>query len=350
MFTIKDFDVIRELSGAAGLSGREKPVADLISSILRSIGWEVFQDRLNTVSILKEGSGPHIMFVAHLDEIGMIVRRITDEGFILVHRVGGINPISVSGRMFDLWADSGRISAFAGILPPHLQKSSKLPDIQDIYLDIGASSKEEAEQMGIQVGDGITSRPNFEICGTKVFGKGLDDRLGCFILIKLAEFLKDLKTDYTISLVFTSFEETMLQELGPVIRRLNPEMVIGVDGTLTFDTPDIQNKQCDITLGKGFCIKWMDTIPGKATYYPDWELSKRLATFAKVNGFIFQSETVSGICNALSPVAFMNRGIVTASLSIPIRYHHSDFEMADLKDVKSLFNFLSKTIEAKIYV
>lgn len=350
MISDNDIELIKQLTEIPGLSGREKPVADFIYSKLISSGWEVSKDRLNNVLAKKSGIGPHIMFIAHIDEVGMMVRKITDDGFVLVHRVGGLNPVSVSGRKFDLWTGKGKVSAFCGTLPPHFAGKQPVPEIENLYLDVCAETRQEVHDLGIRVGDGITSNSEFEHIGHRICGKALDDRIGCFIMLKLIEMINNLgSVRNPVTMAFVSLEETMTLETAPVIRQCSPDIVIGIDGTLPFDTPDIPDKQCDITLGKGFSIKWMDAIRGKAAYYPDWNLMKVIIDFAEKNDISFQSEVVVGICNALSPVAFMNQGVSTVSFSIPIRYHHSGYEMADIRDIQSLLSFISNLFETEIF-
>jgi endoglucanase len=275
-----------------------------------------------------------------MDEVGLIVRRITPDGFIKVERLGGISLHTLPGSALDLWTNHGRLNALVGAVPAHLVNGQpNYPSGEDLYVDIGASSKEHALSMGVKIGDALTWKSDLcALTDHRIRGKALDDRLGCFALIKLAEMLDKEKIKADITLAFGVQEESMIFESAPIMANINPDIVIGIDGTLPFDTPDVHEPQCDLVLGKGPSIKLFDAIRGKTSYLPDWDLTTKIITFMEERGFPYQPEIVVGLSTALSLVPFMNKGIKTACLSLPIRYHHAAVEVADLDDLMTLIN------------
>ena len=337
-----DFDVLRELTAAPGLPGREAPVADLIRRKMPT-GWELESDPLGNLVAHRPGPGARLMFMAHMDEVGLIVQRITPQGFLKVDRLGGMGLRSLPGSRLTLWSDMGPLNAQVGVLPQHLENRQYL-ELTDLYVDIGAGSADEARRMGVQVGDGLTWRAHFERLGETCFSsKALDDRLGCFALLSLAA--RELDTQADVCLAFVAQEETILAGGLPAVEKYRPDVLVGVDGTLTFDTPDTLNSQCELVLGGGPALKWMDAIRGKnAAFVPDRGLVQRVRTLAKSVGISLQDEVVSGISTALAPLTYTAGGVRSVALSLPVRYHHSPAELADRRDVESLVNLLEKMV------
>ena len=341
-----DVSLIKRLAETPGLPGRESLVVEVIKAALPQDTWHCHVDPVGNLSARKEGKGKKLLFIAHTDEVGLIVRRITPEGFLKVERLGGLGLQVLPGSAFDLWTDEKRFDAMVGCLAAHLENdAAEKLRLEDLYVDVGGTSQEEILSWGINVGDGLTWKSDFcQLPGNRIRSKTLDDRLGCFALIKLAQEISNEHLDYDITLGFVGQEETMLFESAPIVNALEPDVVIGIDGTLTFDTPDGSEPQCDIELGKGPTIKLMDAIRGKTGYLPNWDLTQKIIHFLESSGFLYQREVVVNISTALSLVPFMHSGLETAGLSLPIRYHHSAVEVADLSDLEILINVLKMMI------
>lgn len=349
--TEKDFALIEALVTTPGVSGRESHVADVIEAALPSAGWVTRRDPVGNLTARKVGKGKKVLLIAHMDEVGLIVRRITPDGFLKVERLGGISVHTLLGSALDLWTENGRLDALVGAEPAHLVNGTAASNaIEDVFVDVGASSKAEVLAMGINVGDVMTwkSQPCV-LKGGRIRGKALDDRLGCFALIKLAELLSSRETDADITLGFVVQEESMVFESAPIVHQLNFDVVIGVDGSLPFDTPDIKEPQSEIHLGGGPCIKLMDAIRGKSAYLPSWDLTRKIMRFMDDQSLPYQREIVIGLSTALSLVPFMNTGIQTAAVSLPIRYHHSAVELADVKDLVHLLDLLQALLIKNVF-
>ncbi len=343
--TCLDFDLLRGLTHTPALPGREAALARLIQSELPEEGWQTRLDGVGNLIATRPGGGKHVLFAAHMDEVGLLVRRITPQGFLLVERLGGMSMHALEGSRLSLWTESGELDVQVGLLPEHLWTPAAA-DVRSLYLDVGARSAQEAAAMGIQVGDGLTwSSPLQRLGAHFVSGKALDDRLGCYLLLRLARLWQAVPPGCTLSLAFVVQEETSEMGSLPVMQTIAPDFVIGVDCTLAFDTPDLEGRQSDVRLGKGAALKWLDTIPGKPVFVPNLELARRIRSVARAQNIPLQDEVVTGIINALMPLPFAGRGVPCAALSIPLRYHHSPVEVAHVQDVENTLALLRCLID-----
>jgi putative aminopeptidase FrvX len=341
---MKELDLLTKLVETPGLPGREEKITKLILENIPS-NWETKIDPIGNLISHLPGNGKRVLLTAHMDEVGLIVRRITKEGFLLIDRLGGINIYTLPGSRLDLWTDRGKLPAQGGILPQHLA-DNKIIDLTRLYLDVGAVSQAEVNKMGIKVGDGLTWNAPLRIFGKDIIsGKALDDRLGCWTLINLIQSIGEpLPCD--LFLAFIVQEETSLASSTPVAQSINPDIIIGIDGTLVFDTPDLESQQSDVRLGCGPALKWMDSIHGKSgTYIPSFPLVKRIRELASASNIPLQTEIISGLTTTVNLLPFANQGIKTAAISLPIRYHHSPIETASLKDADEVLKLVSLIIQ-----
>ncbi len=339
-----DFDLLERLTGVPGVPGREEQVADLIRSSMPSKTCICSLDNLGNLIAHIPGKGKRVMLAAHMDEVGLIVQRILPNGFLKVERIGGTSLRALSGSRLSLWTSKGCIPAYAGVLPQHLDTNEPM-DFSKIYIDIGSTSDQETRAMHVSPGDVLTwESPLRSISDTQISGKALDDRLGCYILIQLAKLLQPQELKCDLYLAFTVQEETILMGGMTAANAVSPEIIIGVDGTLSFDTPDLEGSQCDLRLGKGPAIKWMDALRGKlAAFVPNQKLALHVRETAQENDIPLQDEIVTGISTAITPMLYAGKGAAGLALSLPIRYHHSPVETADIHDVENLI-FLLKTL------
>ncbi len=336
-----DFDLLERLTGTPGVSGREERVADLIQSSLPSKTCNCSLDNLGNLVAHMPGKGKRVMLAAHMDEVGLIVQRILPNGFLKVERMGGTSLRALPGSRLSLWNSKGCIPASAGVLPQHLDTNEPI-DFSRIYIDIGSSSDQETRAMNAAPGDVLTwDSPMRSIGGMLISGKALDDRLGCYILIQLAKLLQPQELKCDLYLAFTVQEETMLMGGVTAANSISPEIIIGIDGTLSFDTPDLEGSQCDLRLGKGPAFKWMDAIRGKlAAFVPNQKLAHHVRETAQRNNIPLQDEIVTGMSTTITPMLYAAKGAAAIALSVPLRYHHTPIETADLRDVENIIILL----------
>jgi endoglucanase len=338
-----DFDLLKRLSETPGVSGHEDRVAELIQSELPREHFNVHKDNLGNLIAHKSGKGKKIMIVAHMDEVGLIIQRILPNGFLKVERIGGTSLRALPGSRLSLWSSEGCIPAAAGVLPQHLDPKEPITDFSKVYIDVGANSIEEIQSLGILPGDVLTWDSSFQSIEKNLLrGKALDDRLGCYMLIQLANLLAAQETKHDLYLVFSVQEESMLSGGVTAANAISPDMLIGVDGTLAFDTPDLEGQQCDMRLGNGPALKWMDAIRGKmAAFFPDQEFAKSVRKTANDNNIPLQDEIVTGMSTAITPMVYASKGASAIGLSVPIRYHHTPIETADKRDIENLILLLN---------
>jgi len=339
--------LLEELTGIAGVSGREQKLAEVIRRNFHS-AFKISTDPLGNLIAHLPGSGPKLLLIAHMDEVGLIVQSISSQGFLMVERIGGISIRSLFGNRMDLWTGGKKLPAIVGVLPGHLDNQEPVK-MSDCYVDIGASSYHDAVEMGVQVGDVLTWPPDFQqLHESTISSKALDDRLGCFALLTLGEELAGETLHSDLYIAFVVQEETMLGGGLPVAYAVQPDLAIGIDGTLAFDTPDTQGSQSNTCLGKGPVLKWMDAIRGKqAVYVPDMNLNQQIRQIAHDKKIPLQHEVLTGLSTAITPIPYQGNGVRTAALSLPIRYHHSPIESANLNDVRTLIDLLKEFVQAR---
>jgi len=338
-----DLDLLRHLTSLPALSGFEKPVADFICGRLAELGLETRVDTIGNVTAHIPGSGPRLMLIAHMDEVGFMVRKVYQNGFLAVQRVGGASQHALPGQLLHVWTDEGPLPGVVGVLPQHLARDVLPPPLDKVYIDVGASSREDAFALGIRPGTVITHAPTFELLNKKLIcAKALDDRIGCYLLLRLAERWHNRRPECELWLAFVVQEESHLGRATlPVARAVKPQLAIGVDVTLAFDTPDLTDGQTDVALGEGPAIKVMDHLPGTLWGFLGHEgLRSHVENIAEKRGLPLQREIVVGLSTAVAPLPFAEEGIATAALSLPLRYSHSPVEVLHMDDVVAADNLL----------
>ncbi|MCL5074548.1 MAG: M42 family metallopeptidase [Chloroflexi bacterium] len=335
-----DLRLLEELTALPGISGFEDRVGAYIIGRLRGYGLEAKADSIGNVVAHLPGPKPRLMLFAHMDEVGFVVRRIEDDGFVRIERVGGIAEQSLPGQRLDLWTQKGHLEAVAGSKPQHLGLGSEATTLDKVFLDVGARSGEQARLLGVRVGDCITYRACFSILSSDTLSaKSLDDRAGCALLLELAQEARD-KRACDLYLAFTVQEEAVLRGAAPVAYAIEPDMAIGVDATVALDTPDTKG-QGEMSLGQGPAIKVMDHLRGTLTGFISHQGLRRLVEdVARECGIPLQREVIMGLTTAASPLPFLHRGIPSTVLSFPCRYTHSAVEAVDRRDLEQLKRLL----------
>ncbi len=342
-----DLSLLAELCEKPGLPGFEGPVAKFLASCLHARGIDSQIDRIGNVIGHLPGNGPRAMLIAHMDEVGLLVRKIHAGGFLAVERLGGTSTHALPGKRMLVWTDHGPVPGVMSAIPMHLIADVSQPSLPGMHLDLGVRSQAEAEALGIEVGLPITYAPSFDRINGCVASKSLDDRLGCFLLLELAARMQAQAGQCDLWLVFAVQEENMLSGGVPVANVIDPDWALGVDATLAFDTPDLSNGQNDVALGAGTVVKVMDRLRrvGQGLIaHP--ALRRHLESLAKSAGIPFQREVIIGISTAATPLAFAATGIPSAAVSFPLRYSHSAIEVADLDDVRATADLLEHAVRS----
>ena len=301
---------------------------------------ETFTDAYgNAVAVLNKGGSPRIMLAGHADEIAMTVNYISKDGFIYVRRLGGVDPAIVRAQRVTIHNKQGPVRGVVGNVAPHLTKQEgerKVPKIEDLFIDIGVSSKRDAEKW-VQIGDPITLVDEFEFLrGDLAVGRAFDNKIGTFAVaeaLRLLSTQKGLKAE--VSAVSNIMEEVGLLGARQIAYTLKPDCALVVDVTHATDYPTInQQAHGDVKLGKG------PTITRGGCNHP--AVVARLEKVAKQQKLKLQYEAMSATSGTDTDVIFWTRGgIPSALISLPNRYMHSPVEMINLKDLERIPELLA---------
>lgn len=334
-------DLLETLCRLPGISGFEHPVAQAICASLEAMPVECYVDRIGNVVAHLPGEGPRVLMLAHMDEVGYMVNRILPDGFLQLERVGGAAIHTLQGAHMQVWTDSGSIPGVVGIIPPHIQSDHRPDGLDGYYVDLGMHSIEAVHECGIEIGSPVTVRPVFQKLENRVAAKALDDRAGCALLVELARALVGQPLACDLTLAFVAQEENLLVGGLPVANQVKPDWVLGVDATLTYDTPDLTTYHGQVALGSGPAIKIMDHLRGRGQgLIAHLPLRKHIEQVAKTHGITLQREIAIGISTAASPLVFAGEGLPVAAVSFPLRYSHSPAEVVDLNDLNQTLQLL----------
>ncbi len=329
-------NILKQLCLIDGVSGRENLVRETIISLLPS-DCEYTIDALGNLIVTKTGkksSKNRIMLSAHMDEVGMIVTFIEQDGSLRFSTVGGIDPDVIVGSCVRV----NNISGVIGSKPIHLksaQDRSKSVSIYELFIDIGASCKEQAEEH-VNLGDVVTFDSEFLQFGEgKVKSKAIDDRFGCAVLLKLLR--EDIEYDFTCA--FLVQEEVGLRGARPATYAVNPDIAVVFETTTAADTPLSAGKDKVCVLGSGAVVSFMDN----ATIY-DSELYKLAFLTAKENNVLCQTKTAIAGGNDAGAISQSRNGVKTISISLPCRYLHSACCVADEQDMDAILNLATKIL------
>ena len=326
------YTTLKRLCLTSSVSGREDKIRDEIKNIITPLVDEVSTDALGNLIALKRGKGDKkIMLCAHMDEIGFIVNYIEDNGMIRVGTLGGIKLAAASYTM--LVSDKGVKGALCA------NADAKPGDYKNdvMYIDIGANSRREAERH-VSIGDTFVCAPSLtRLCGTRVCGRPIDDRVGCLALIEIAERLAGVDLDASVYYVFSVQEEVGCRGSKPATFAIAPDIALCFDVTATGDTPNATPMACSI--GKGVAVKVKDN-----SVICHSGLVEELCTLARSEGIPYQREVLTFGGTDTSSMQLTGYGSVAGALSIPTRYVHSGVEMCDMKDVKACIDLAEKYI------
>ena len=340
--SLKFFD---ELMRTSGPSGFEIPCAAVFRKRLEPFADELYVDVTgNSIAILNPDSPFRIMLAGHYDEIGFQVVYITDEGLVTFRAVGGIDKVTLPGLEVDILTATGKVPGVIGRKPIHLQTPKEretVMEINDLWIDIGAESRSEAEKL-ISIGDPVAFRVNYARFGkNRVMSKGLDDKIGAFVIAEAFRLLSERDCKLGVYAVGTVQEELGLRGAKTCSFAIDPQAAIAVDVGFATDVPGVEKKQWgDVTLGGG------PIICRNADINP--VLYSRLISAAKKGKIPVQIEAghrASGGTDT-AQIQLSRAGVATALVSIPNRYMHTPVEMCDLRDAENAAKLIADTISS----
>ncbi len=324
--------MLKELTMLNGVSGKETAVREYIKKQIESYADEVYVDKMGSLIAFKKGKSAEkrFMICAHMDEIGFIVKGITDDGFLKFAEIGGIDSRLLPGKR--VYVGENHIPGVIGIKAVHMatpEERKKSVKIKDMYIDIGYDSKEEAEKH-TNLGDYIYFDSEYTEFGNgKIKAKALDNRVGCANLIRL---IKDADFTYDTWCVFSVQEEIGLRGAKVAAKAINPDAALILEGTVCADTCDTPKHEHVSTMGEGPVISIMERSSRS-----DIEFVRLIKETAEKNSIPYQfKRTVKG-GNDAGAIQVANDGVKTAVISVPCRYIHSAVSVADKIDFENTY-------------
>lgn len=315
-------DILRELTALDGVSGEEDAVRDYIISKIKD-HCEYKIDPLGSIIAFKKGkncSAKKLMVDAHMDEVGLIITSVTSDGFLGFSAVGGIDTAVLMFRRVRIGSINGVITG----KPIHLisaEERKKLPKPESLYIDIGASSKEEALSL-VRIGDRAVICGEYTEIGNKIKAKAIDDRAGCAILISL--LAKD--SDYDFYATFSVEEEVGLRGAKAAAFTVEPDSAIVLEATTAADIAGVEPSKRVCVLGNGPAVSFMD----RATVY-----DREYYDTALKSGIKCQPKAAVAGGNNSGAVHLSRGGVRTLAISVPCRYIHSPSCVADKEDIEN---------------
>lgn len=327
-------DLIHRLCEAYGPSGSEDEIRQVIVDEIKDIVDDFRADALgNLIAVRRshDGNGKRVMLAAHMDEIGIIVTHIDDDGFLRFAPVGGVLTTALVGARV-VFAN-GVEGAFGVEGKPF---SNSRPDADAVFLDVGATSKEDVP---VSVGDAAAFRHQFADLGSRLIAQNFDDRIGCAVLIETLRNLEE--TPHEIYAVFTVQEEVGLRGATTSAFGIAPDIAIAIDVTATGDTPEAHPMA--IALGKGPAIKVKDR---GMLAHPS--VKRLLIETAKQHEIPYQLEVLEFGSTDARAIQTTREGVPAGVVSIPTRYLHTPSQMLDYGDVQHTVQLLDAVLSSSI--
>ena len=344
MFNRKSLQFLEDFMLSSSPSGYEMEAAKVFRNYLADC-CEVRADVLgNSIAVLNPEAKTRVMLAGHYDEIGFQIVYISDNGLLYFRPNGGIDKLNVPSSEVEILTAAGRIPGVIGKKPIHLLKEaerSKALELSDMWIDIGAESREEAEKL-VSVGDPVAMRSNFRFLGTNRFAsKGTDDKIGAFIVAETMRALSKRKLNVAVYGVGTVQEEVGLRGVETAAYAIDPHIGIALDVGFATDLPDIPQKQYGaIALGAGpILTRSCDN---------NIKLGALLRKAADAKKIPYQESAAHRATGGTdtAKLQMTRSGVATALISIPNRYMHSQVEMCDLRDAEGAVKILTETIAA----
>ena len=336
-----------------GLSGYEGNVRRYIKAELHALGLSTRTDRLgNLIATIAGGDAlPSVMFIAHMDQLGLVVRKIEASGLIRVERLGGVPEKALPAQ--EVVLSVGQAREIRGVIANKSHHATapeekyKVLPYPELYIDCGFTNAAEALAAGINIGTPIVYAPNVvELAGTRIAGTSVDDRAACAIQLELARALAARKHGPTVHLVFSVQEEFNLRGAITAAQILEPDICIQLDLALATDTPDMGHRG-DVRLGAG-PVMGMYSFHGRGTLngcLPHPAMVKLMDDSAARANITLQRSAHIGALTETSYVQLVGQGVACIDMAFPCRYTHSALEVCDLADLESLTRLLLAALD-----
>lgn len=342
---------LQTLCSLGAPSGHEDLIVRTLFDHFVGRGFSPEVDRLGQVSVTILGTDPaanRTLVSAHLDQLGLVVSNVREDGFVKFVRLGGVPERVLPGTRITINTRSGNVPGVVGLKSHHLtpaeDKYKALPT-SELYLDVGAQSVDEVAKLGITIGDPCCYEYHWtDLANGRFSTVSLDDRLGVVALLALVDRLVDQERAGNLHIAFTTQEEFHVRGTLALVEKYNPDIVINVDVSPACDTPELSGVSA-VSLGGGPVINRLSfhgrgTLGGLIPHPALLEAAEQAALAASTK---YQYEVIIGLINDAAFVPMSSaKGIAAIGISIPVRYTHSPVETGELSDLEGTIDLLER--------
>ncbi len=341
----KSLELLKKLTDLNGISGMEHAVRDALKEEFQKLDAKIEYDNIGSIigSISGDENGPKIAIAGHMDEIGFMVTKITDDGFINFHTIGGWWSQVMLAQQYDITTSSGKVyRAVMGSKPPHLltpDERVKATNIETMYLDLGVKSKEEVLNLGIKLGDMVTPAIEFQVMANEDFllAKAFDDRFGCGVMLEVLNNVKAEKSPNTVYAVGTVQEEVGCRGAKTTANLVKPDIVFALDVTIATDTPGM-SKTCKMGDGPVILLFDSGTLGHK-------ELRNFVLNVADELKIPYQIDGLTRGGTDASAMHVANAGAPAMSIGLASRYIHSHTSMISKSDYENTIKLITEVVK-----
>ncbi|HKF20801.1 MAG TPA: M42 family metallopeptidase [Candidatus Angelobacter sp.] len=315
--------LLQTLADAHGPSGFEEPVRKIMVDRMKPLSDKLSYDGLGSVIAVQGNSGPRVMVDAHMDELGGVIRRVTNDGYLTMQMLGGWLDQALVDQRWVIIGSKGPVRAVTGIRDIHIvpqEERTRVYPREWIFLDVGAKNAAEVAQMGLTPGDPVAPDAPFTVMnGTQNYlGKGWDDRVGCAVLIEAMRRLNKAQHPNQIFWVATVQEELGVRGAHTASEVVKPEIGIAIEGGVTRDSPRVGPEEAQELLGRGPALFLYDS-----SQLPNRKFVKMITQVAKEKNLPLQTDLIQGYGDDSSEIQKSNGGAPTVNLAVPVRYTHA---------------------------
>jgi putative aminopeptidase FrvX len=338
-------ELLKELTEVNGVPGYEDQVRSIVRKHLEPLG-ELSQDKIGSVICEVKGSSdkPKVMLAGHMDEIGLMVKHITKEGFLKFLPLGGWFDQVLLGQRVVIKTKESEVVGVIGAKPPHLlpaDERTKIVKKNDMYIDIGVSSREEVEAAGVREGDPVIPRADFiQLANGKTYlSKAFDDRVGVGVMISSLQQLQSGEHPNTVYGVATVQEEVGVRGATTSVRAVDPDVAIVLESDIAGDVPGIKPEESSVKLGQGPTVLIYD-----ARMIPNLKLRDFLMDTAEALEIPLQVSYVEGGATDGAAIHLHHTGVPTVVIGVAARHIHSDSSIIHRDDYDNAVKLLIEMI------
>lgn len=341
--------LLKSLTDVDGIAGQEMAVKALMNDYLTPVSDEIIEDNLGGIFGKKSATNGDktLMVAGHLDEVGFIVTKIDNNGFLKFTPIGGWwNQVMLSQKVTITTDEGKKIRGIIGSKPPHVlspEERKKTIDMKEMFIDIGVKSKKEAEQFGIEIGNMVTPYSEFETLANQKYltAKAFDNRYGCALAIDVLQNLKNEAIDINLMAGANVQEEVGLRGAKVAANKIKPDLAIAIDVAIAYDTPGMSGQVSDTAIGNGPVVIIMD-----ASNIGHVGFTKHIKDVAKKHNITVQLDTTAGGGTDAGSIHVANEGTPTVSIGVALRYMHSNVSVLHTDDYKNSVALVTEIVKS----